>query len=37
MSADPEVPLDPGFGRLLAWAYRGEVKGEAMFAALADA
>lgn len=28
---------DPTFAKLLAWSYRGEVSGEALFAALAEA
>jgi hypothetical protein len=28
--------LDPEYARLLAWAYRGEVSGEALFATLAE-
>jgi hypothetical protein len=34
--SDPE-PADAEFARLLAWAYRGELSGDAMFGALADA
>ena len=36
MTGQVREASDGEFDRLLAWAYRGELSGEAMFAALAD-